>query len=58
MATSKKSSAAATVAGSATTEKRSTVKLDTIRDIERKMQQLWADLKIFEVDAPGHPGDK
>ncbi|CAF4589633.1 unnamed protein product [Rotaria sp. Silwood1] len=55
MATSKVTSTA-TAAG-VTTEKRSTVKLDTIREIERQMQKLWADLKIFEVDAPGHPSD-
>ncbi|CAF4615853.1 unnamed protein product [Rotaria sp. Silwood1] len=36
------------------TEKRPTTKLDTIRDIERRMQKLWADLKIFEVDAPDY----
>jgi len=49
MATSKDTAAPA--------EKRSTAKLDTIRDIERKMQKQWADLKVFEVDAPGHPSD-
>ncbi|CAF5061704.1 unnamed protein product [Rotaria sp. Silwood1] len=36
------------------TEKRPTTKLDTIRDIERRMQKLWADLEIFEVDAPDY----
>jgi hypothetical protein len=53
-----KATSAATTAASATTEKRSTVKLDTIRQIERQMQQLWSDLKIFEVDAPGHTANK
>lgn len=38
-----------------TGENRSTAKLDTIREIEKKMQILWADLKIFEADAPVHP---
>ena len=42
----------------ATAEKRSTIKLDTIRDIERQMQKVWGDLKIFEADAPGHLSDK
>jgi leucyl-tRNA synthetase len=42
----------------ATTEKRSTAKLDTIREIEQQMQQIWADLKVFEVDAPSQPTDK
>ncbi len=55
MATSKAISTVATAAE--TTEKRSTVKLDTIRGIERQMQKLWSDLKIFEVDAPGHTTD-
>jgi leucyl-tRNA synthetase len=45
-------------ANAATTEKRSTVKLDAIREIERNMQKLWADLKVFEVDAPNHTTDK
>lgn len=57
MATSKAIAPAATTAA-ATTEKRSTVKLDTIRGIEKKMQKQWADLKVFEVDAPGHTVDK
>lgn len=39
-------------------DKRSTIKLDTIRKIELQMQKLWADLKIFEVDAPAHYTDK
>jgi leucyl-tRNA synthetase len=55
MATSKAISTVATAAE--TTEKRSTVKLNTIREIERQMQKLWSDLKIFEVDAPGHTTD-
>lgn len=55
MATSTVTSAATTTG--ATIEKRSTVKLDAIREIERHMQKLWADLKVFEVDAPGHTGD-
>ncbi|CAF3565723.1 unnamed protein product [Rotaria socialis] len=54
MATSKVSTAVDAADG-VSTEKRSTVKLDTIRNIEKQMQKLWADLKIFEVDAPGHP---
>ena len=41
-----------------TIEKRSTVKLDTIRDIEKQMQKVWSDLKVFEVDAPIHTTDK
>jgi leucyl-tRNA synthetase len=56
MATSKGTSTAAATAE--TTEKRSTAKLDTIREIEKQMQKLWADLKVFEVDAPGHTTDK
>jgi len=56
MATVKSTSTAAATA--VTTEKRSTAKLDTIREIERQMQQLWSDLKVFEVDAPGHTTDK
>lgn len=56
MATSKAVTTAATIAGA--TEKRSTVKLDTIREIERQMQKLWTDAKIFEADAPGHATDK
>ena len=39
-------------------EKRSTAKLDTIRKIEQQMQKQWADLKIFEVDAPANATDK
>ncbi len=58
MATPKATSAATTAAAVTTTEKRSTVKLDTIRQIERQMQQLWSELKVFEVDAPAHPTDK
>jgi leucyl-tRNA synthetase len=56
MATSKGTSTVA--AAAATTEKRSTVKLDTIREIEKQMQQIWTDLKVFEVDAPSQPTDK
>ena len=41
-----------------TTEKKSTVKLDTIRDIEREIQKKWAQAKVFEEDAPAHPTDK
>ncbi len=41
-----------------TTEKRSRVKLDNIREIERQMQKLWSDLKVFEADAPDHAIDK
>ncbi|CAF2869864.1 unnamed protein product [Rotaria sp. Silwood2] len=55
MATSKVISA--TIANGTKTEKRSTVKLDAIREIEKQMQKLWADLKIFEVDAPSDPTD-
>lgn len=40
------------------TEKKSTVKLDTIREIEREIQKKWADAKVFEEDAPAHPTDK
>jgi leucyl-tRNA synthetase len=54
MATSKVTSATTV----APTEKRSTMKLDTIREIEKQMQKQWDDLKIFEVDAPGHASDK
>lgn len=57
MATAKSATAAATTTA-ATTEKRSTAKLDSIRQIEKQMQKLWADLKIFEVDAPAHPSNK
>ena len=39
-------------------EKRSTIKLDTIRNIEREMQRKWADLKVFEADAPINSSDK
>jgi len=39
------------------TEKKSTVKLDTIREIEREIQKKWADAKVFEEDAPAHPTD-
>ena len=53
-----KATSAATASAVTTTEKRSTVKLDTIREIEKHMQKVWADLKIFEVDAPGHTTDK
>lgn len=56
MATAKATTSAP--ATGATAEKRSTVKLDTIRDIEKKMQKLWADAKVFEADAPGHPTKK
>lgn len=42
----------------APTEKRSTAKLDTIRNIEKQMQKIWSDLKVFEADAPGHPTDQ
>jgi hypothetical protein len=56
MATSKATSTVA--ANAVTTEKRSTAKLDAIREIERHMQKLWADLKVFEADAPGHTTDK
>jgi leucyl-tRNA synthetase len=56
MASSKATSNVTTAA--ATTEKRSTAKLDTIREIEKQMQQIWADLKVFEVDAPSQPTDK
>ena len=56
MATSKAVTAATTTAAS--TEKRSTAKLDTIRQIEKQMQKVWADLKVFEADAPGHPTSK
>lgn len=56
MATAKVTTA--THGAGATTEKRSTVKLDTIRAIEKQMQKLWADSKIFEADAPGHHTDK
>jgi hypothetical protein len=48
----------ATAAVPKANEKRSTVKLDTVRDIERLIQRKWADAKIFEEDAPGHPTDK
>ena len=48
----------AAAASTATTEKRSTVKLDTVRDIEQQMQKLWADLKVFEADAPVQSADK
>ncbi|CAF4114082.1 unnamed protein product, partial [Adineta steineri] len=54
MATAK-TTAAATAA--VTGEKRSTVKLDTMREIEKHMQKLWADMKIFEADAPSHSTD-
>jgi leucyl-tRNA synthetase len=40
------------------TEKRSTVKLDTIRNIEKTIQKQWAEAKIFEADAPGHATSK
>ena len=40
------------------TEKRSTAKLAMMREIEINMQKLWADLKVFEADAPDHPSDK
>lgn len=50
MATSNTSSI--TVAAEAATKKRSNMKLNTIRDIEKQMQKLWSDLKMFEVDAP------
>ena len=56
MATSKTTSSVATDVD--TTEKRSTVKLDAIREIEKNMQKIWADLKVFEADAPGHTTDK
>ncbi len=56
MATSKAASNAATTAVAA--EKRPRAKLDTIREIEKQMQKLWTDLKIFEADAPGHTTDK
>jgi len=56
MATAKTTSPV--TAAPATTEKRSTAKLDTIREIEKQMQQIWADLKVFEVDAPSQPTDK
>ena len=48
----------ATAQVNATADKRSTIKLDTIRDIERQMQKVWNDLKIFEADAPGHVSNK
>ncbi|CAF1404093.1 unnamed protein product, partial [Adineta steineri] len=35
-----------------TEEKRSTVKLDTIRKIESDIQKQWSDKKCFQVDAP------
>ena len=57
MATAKSATTAA-ASTAATTEKRSTVKLDTIRQIEKQMQKVWADLKVFEADAPAHPTDK
>ena len=41
-----------------TGENRSTAKLDTIRQIEKRMQTLWADLKVFEADAPAHSTKK
>ena len=47
-----------TIAAGATTEKRSTTKLDTIREIERQMQSLWDGLKVFEVDVPANTTDK
>ena len=40
------------------TDKRSTLKLDTIRNIEREMQRNWADLKVFEADPPTNWNDK
>lgn len=45
-------------ADATTAEKRPRVKLETIREVEKKMQKLWADLRVFEADAPGHPTDK
>ena len=39
-------------------DKCSTIKLDTIRNIERQMQQKWADMKVFEADAPVNYTDK
>ncbi|CAF4957575.1 unnamed protein product, partial [Rotaria sp. Silwood1] len=33
-------------------EKRSTIKLDTIRTIENQMQKQWFDKKFFEANAP------
>jgi leucyl-tRNA synthetase len=38
--------------------KQSRAKLDSIREIEQQMQKLWADLKVFEADAPDHATDK
>ncbi|CAF4086646.1 unnamed protein product, partial [Adineta steineri] len=35
-----------------TEEKRSTLKLDTIRKIESDIQKQWSDKKCFQVDAP------
>jgi leucyl-tRNA synthetase len=37
---------------------RSTVKRDTIHEIEKQIQKLWADLKVFEADAPSDSTDK
>ena len=55
MATAK---ATPTTATSEKIEKRSTVKLDTIREIEQQMQKQWADLKVFEADALVNATDK
>ncbi len=40
------------------THKHSTVKRDTIREIEKQIQKRWTDLKIFEADAPSHTTSK
>ena len=41
-----------------TTSAVSTVKLETIRGIEKTIQKQWAEAKIFEADAPAHPTSK
>jgi hypothetical protein len=38
--------------------KRSTVKHDTIREIEKQMQKRRTDLKVLKADAPNHNIDK
>ncbi len=55
MATAKETTAPSTMD---TNEKRSTVKLDAIREIEKQIQKQWANLKVFEVDAPVNATDK
>jgi len=39
-------------------EKRSTAKLDSLRQIENNVQQQWAAKKAFEADAPEKWTDK